>query len=81
MGLLSDAACRAGKPGHELHDGGNLVLRIGARTKSWSLAWQADGKTRKARLAVYPAMGLSAARPAVRSADCRLHARAGTAPA
>jgi integrase len=73
---LNDLACRRARPGEELHDGANLVLRVGERRKTWTLVWRQDGRVRKARLGEYPHMGLSAARHAAREGMVRVHAGA-----
>src|SRR5688500_2843225 len=78
MGLLNDLACRRAKPGAELHDGDNLVLRAGTRRKTWTLVWRQDGRVRKAALGSYPGMGLAAARTAAQEGIVRV--RAGFAP-
>jgi integrase len=54
--------CRHAKAGDELHDGNNLVLRVGKGRRTWNLVWRADGKVRKVRLGEYPTVGVSAAR-------------------
>lgn len=78
MGLLSDMDCRRAKVGDELHDGGNLVLRIGAKRRTWTLVWRNDGRVRKARLGQYPVTGLAAAR--VLAADGMSRVRQGLVP-
>ncbi|MCO6415683.1 site-specific integrase [Siccirubricoccus sp. KC 17139] len=75
---MNDLACRRAKPGSELHDGDNLVLRVGTRRKTWTLVWRQDGRVRKAALGTYPEIGLAAARAAAQEGIVR--ARAGFAP-
>lgn len=71
-GRLTDLDCRRAKPGHDLHDGNNLVLRVGANRRSWTLVWRDAGRVRKARLGDYPALGLSAARVAAHDGMTRV---------
>src|SRR5437763_1456486 len=75
---LSDLDCKRAKPGAELHDGNNLILRVGARRRTWTLVWRDSGRVRKARLGDYPAIGLSAARVAAHDGMARV--RQGLAP-
>ena len=77
MGFLSDLDCRRAKAG-DLHDGGNLVLRVGKRRRTWTLVWREAGRVRKARLGEYPAIGLAAARTAALDGMARV--RNGLAP-
>jgi hypothetical protein len=63
---LTDAACRAAKPGPvrvKLHDGDGLQLWIQkSGSKLWNLAYRFDGKQRQLALGPYPEVGLGEAR-------------------
>lgn len=72
MAKITDPACKAAKPGAELHDGNNLVLRVGLKRKTWTLVWREGKAVRKVGLGSYPDMGVGAARLAAQAGIARL---------
>jgi integrase len=75
---LSDAACRAAKPGEKalkLSDGGGLFLLVEkSGSKLWRQAYRFDGKQKLISLGSYPAVALASAR-AARDANKAILAR------
>jgi integrase len=60
---LTDRFCDRGKPGDYFDETvPGLALRIGSRTKTWSLHFTLDGLRKRLPLGSYPSLSLSAAR-------------------
>ncbi len=42
--------CETAKPGEEVGEAPNLLLRVGTNRKTWTFVWRVSGKVRKVRL-------------------------------
>lgn len=72
MRRKTDAEFRKAAAGTEVHDGGNLVLRVGAKRKAWVLVWRDGKRVQKVRLGDYAEMGVAEARQAAQDGMARV---------